>query len=129
MKSGRRRTWGMVPLILGLLLLWQILPADSQSPAPPQTRPAIYEFGRKLCPICHQMEQVLKAVQERYPGQLEVRLLFIDEDIKLFRQFNIAIVPTQVFLDESGQEVFRHEGLLFREKLEKKLRELKFVRE
>ena len=129
MKSGHRRCWAMVPLVLGLLLLWQILPAGGQSPAPPKTRPAIYEFARKLCPICRQMEQVLKAVREVHPGEFEVRLLYIDEDIKLFRRFNIAIVPTQVFLDASGKEVFRHEGLLPREQLEKKLRELKFVRE
>lgn len=129
MKSGQRRTWVRVPLILGLLLLWQILPAGSQVLAPAQMRPVIYEFGRKLCPICRQMEEVLKAVREVYAGEFELRLLYIDEDIKLFRQFNIAIVPTQVFLDASGKEVFRHEGLLPREQLEKKLRELKFVRE
>ena len=129
MKSGHRRIWARVPLILGLLLLGQILPAGSQILAPAQMRPAIYEFGRKLCPICHQMEEVLKAVQEVYAGQFEVRRLYIDDDIKLFRRFNIAIVPTLVFLDASGKEVFRHEGLFPREKLEKKLRELKFVRE
>lgn len=128
MKSGRG-CWAMVPLILGLLFFWQILPAGSQILAPAQNRPAIYEFARKLCPICHQMEEVLKAVQEVYAGQFELRLLFIDDDIKLFRRFNIAIVPTQVFLDASGKEVFRHEGLQSREQLEKKLRELKFVRE
>jgi thioredoxin 1 len=111
------------------LLLALCLPREGQAQGPAPARPAIYEFGRKLCPICHQMEEVLNGLQNRYADQFTLRLLYIDEDIKLFRQFNIAIVPTQVFLDASGKEVFRHEGLFPREKLEQKLRELNFVRE
>jgi thioredoxin 1 len=129
MRAGHRRTWVIIPFLLGALLLGHLLPAGGQGPAPPKSRPAIYEFARKLCPICREMEQVLLEVQGKYGEQFQVRVLYIDEDIKLFRQYQITIVPTQVFLDASGKEVFRHEGLFPREKLVVKLRELGFIRD
>ena len=129
MSAGHRRTWMIIPFLLGALLLSQLLPAGGQGPAPQKSRPAIYEFSRKLCPICRETEQVLLEVQGKYGEQFQVRVLYIDEDIKLFRQYQITIVPTQVFLDASGKEVFRHEGLFPREKLVVKLRELGFIQD
>jgi hypothetical protein len=41
----------------------------------------------------------------------------------------VAIVPTQVFLDPAGKEVFRHEGVFPKDQLIQKLRELKFIRD
>ena len=129
MSTNQPRPGIIVSLVWVTLLLGLCLPRVGQAQASAPARPAIYEFGRKLCPICHQMEDVLKDLQKRHGDQVAVRLLYIDEDIKLFRQFKIDIVPTQVFLDAAGKEVFRHEGLFPREKLEQKLRELKFLRE
>ena len=114
-------------VILGVALLCQALPAGGQGPTPATSRPVILEFARKLCPICKKMEQVLKEVQAQYPGQLEVKLVYIDEEEYLFRRYKISIVPTQVFVDAAGKEVFRHENLIPREKLVEKLRELKFI--
>ena len=98
-------------LILGLALLCQAFPAGGQVPTPATSRPVILEFDRKLCPICKKMEQVLKEVQAKYPGQFEVRLVYIDEEEYLFHRYKIFIVPTQVFVDAAGKEVFRHENL------------------
>jgi hypothetical protein len=41
----------------------------------------------------------------------------------------VVIVPSQVFLDPAGQEVYRHEGVFKKEDLIQKLRELKFIRD
>ena len=47
----------------------------------------------------------------------------------MFRHYRVDIVPTQIFLDADGRQVFRHEGVFAREKLIQKLRELKFVQD
>ena len=130
MRALSRLNLAMTPfilIILGALLVWPLPPAGGQSPAPPQARPAIYEFSRKLCPVCHEMEETLMALKYRYPGQFEVRLLFIDQEEYLFRRYKISIVPCHVFLDASGKEVFLNDGLFPKEKLEKKLRDLNFI--
>jgi thioredoxin 1 len=68
-------------------------------------------------------------VKARYRDQLEIRFAYIEPDEYLFKKFHIIIVPTQVFLDASGQEVYRHEGLISKEDILKKLRELRFIQD
>jgi thioredoxin 1 len=127
MKSGCPKK--IIVFLLGLLLLASILPAWAQAPGPPQTLPQLYEFDRKLCPVCRESELIVQEVKNLYPGQFAVRRLYIDENEPMFRRYRVAIVPTQVFLDPAGKEVFRHEGVFPKEKLIQKLRELKFIQD
>jgi hypothetical protein len=53
----------------------------------------------------------------------------MDEDDSLFRRYKVAIVPSQVFLDPAGHEVYRHEGPFKKADLIKKLRDLQFIRD
>jgi thiol-disulfide isomerase/thioredoxin len=112
---------------LAALLL--IFPVAVDAAAAPAAKPTIYEFGRKLCPICRATEAVLKDVEARYPGQITLRFLYIPEQEAVFREYGVTFVPTQIFLDAAGREVHRHEGPLTREELLEKLRALKFIRE
>jgi thioredoxin 1 len=127
MKSGCHGK--IIALILGAVLLAHLLPARAQAPAPPRALPTILEFDRKLCPICREAELNIQAVTSRYPGQFAVRKLYVDEHGPMFRQYRADIVPTQVFLDADGREVFRHQGVFPQEKLVQKLRELKFIQD
>jgi thioredoxin 1 len=71
----------------------------------------------------------MRDLKERYQGRLEVRFVSPDTDKELFRQYKIMLVPTQVFLDTGGQEVFRHVGAWSRDEVLQKLRDLKFISE
>jgi thioredoxin 1 len=73
------------------------------------------------------MEKILAAVKARYGSQVDIRLVYVDRDKDLAGQYKVMLIPTQVFLDPSGHEVFRHLGLFPQEELVKKLRELKFI--
>lgn len=117
--------------LVGLSLVTLLLSSPSAvcSSAAPDAKPTIYEFGRKLCPVCGEMAVVLKEIEARYRGQIILRFLFIDTEEPLFREFRVTIVPTQVFLDASGKEVFRHEGPISQKELITKLKELNFVRD
>ncbi len=125
MKSGRGSI--LISLLVGWMWLAPVLPALSQVPAAPKTLPVLLEFDRKYCPICRASELVILAVKDQYLGKFVVRKLYIDEDEYLFRRYKVVIVPTQVFLDAAGQEVYRHEGVFKTEDLIRKLRELKFI--
>jgi thioredoxin 1 len=126
MRLSRHPVWGLM-LVVGVLLCCLVLPAGSQPAAPPKTLPEIFEFARRLCPICKEMEQVLREIKLRYGDQVVIRQAFIDQEEYLFRRYKITIVPTQVFVDATGKEVFRHEGLFPKDKVLEKLRELKFI--
>lgn len=124
MKSGKVPVF----LLLALMLLFCTLPAVAQISEVPQGLPAILEFDRKFCPVCAKSETVIKAVKSQFPGRFTVRKIYIDEEQYLFRRYKVAIVPTQIFLNPSGQEVSRHEGPYNSpESFIQKLRELHFI--
>ncbi|OIO56240.1 MAG: thioredoxin [Candidatus Marinimicrobia bacterium CG1_02_48_14] len=70
------------------------------------------ELGSVNCIPCKQMQPVMRAIEDKYGSQ--VKIIFYDvwqTDQKHYaQQYGIRLIPTQVFLDENGQEFFRHEG-------------------
>ncbi len=101
--------------------------AQPQIQAPPASHAEILEFSRELCPMCEFMHKTLEQLQAKYGGQIRVRILHLDSDKKLFSQYNVVFVPTQIFLDAAGNEVFRHTGVFTLPELEKKLQQLKLL--
>ena len=127
MKPGRGSI--LILLLLGWMWLAPVLPALAQGPPAPKALPVLLEFDRKHCPVCRASESVILAVKGQYPGQFVVRKLYIDEEAYLFRRYQVVIVPSQVFLDPAGREVYRHEGVFKIKDLIQKLRDLKFIRD
>ncbi len=70
------------------------------------------ELGSVKCIPCRQMQPVMKAIEEKYGAQ--IRVVFHDvwkPDQKEFAsKYGVRVIPTQVFLDREGKEIFRHEG-------------------
>jgi len=112
---------------MGFLVLWPAWPTQAQGAASPQGKPALYEFGSKYCIPCKEMQKVMADLKAQYGDQLEVRLIYADEEKDLFGKFKVVLIPTQVFLDASGKELDRHLGALPKEEVIKKLKELKFL--
>jgi thioredoxin 1 len=83
------------------------------------------ELGSVNCIPCKQMQPVMKAIEEKYAGQ--VKVIFYDvwtEAGKPYaQQYKIRVIPTQVFLDSNGKEFFRHEGFFPLADIEKLLKE------
>ena len=79
------------------------------------------ELGSVRCIPCQQMQTVMKSIEMKY-GK-EVKIVFHDvwtEAGKPFGvKYGIEAIPTQVFLDESGKEYYRHVGFFPEEELVK----------
>jgi thioredoxin 1 len=114
--------------ILTIAMLCLALPGWCQSPTSPASKPALYDFGMGMCIPCKDMEKVLDSIKSKYGNQIEVRLILAEKERPMFEKFKIVSVPTQVFLDSSGQEVERHIGFFPEDELIKKLQDLKFVK-
>ncbi len=128
MRFSRHFMVGLVGLLIGFPLLWQPLPAQAQAQAPAKGRPALYEFGAGYCVSCKEMAKIIAELTPQYSDQIELRMVYVDKEKDLFQQYKILLIPTQVFLDASGKEVDRHIGALSKEKVVKKLKDLKFIR-
>jgi thioredoxin len=119
---------GLFCLVLGFLVVWQACPIQAIASTAGQGKPAIYDFGRGMCYSCIEMGKILDSVKGKYGNQIEVRLVMAENDEALFKQYKVMLIPTQVFLDASGKEVFRHIGLYPEKDLVAKLKELNFIK-
>lgn len=76
------------------------------------------------------MVPVLESLQKKYEGQ--IRVDFIDVKIKENREkvmkASINVIPTQIFYDSEGKEIFRHEGFLAEEDIKKIFKEKGFIK-
>jgi len=124
----RYRSFWLLCLLAGLVMICQAIPALSQSSPPPKAKPALYEFGAGYCYSCKEMEKVMAELKPSHGDQVEFRMVYVDKEEELFKQYKIMLIPTQVFLDISGKEADRHIGPLTKEEVLQKLRELKFIR-
>ncbi|MDA3910143.1 MAG: thioredoxin family protein [Bacteroidales bacterium] len=70
------------------------------------------EFGAKNCSACKRMEIVLEEVREKYPNYVKVVFVNVTlpQNQDMLNYFGISMIPTQLFLDEAGNEFFRHTG-------------------
>jgi thioredoxin 1 len=58
------------------------------------------------------MAPVLERVKKRFAGRAEVIVIDIRYDYDQARRFEIRAIPTQIFFDRDGKEVYRHVGFM-----------------
>jgi len=76
------------------------------------------ELGSTTCIPCKKMKPVLKSISEKYGEQIEVEFIDLKEDRAAAKKYKIRMMPTQVFLNEKGEEIHRHVGYYPEEQIE-----------
>lgn len=79
------------------------------------------ELGSVNCIPCRQMQPVMRSIEEKYGKQVKVVFHDVWKDKDAGKKYNIQLIPTQVFLDENGNEFYRHEGFYAEEEIIKLL--------
>jgi thioredoxin 1 len=72
--------------------------------------PKLIDLGSKGCVPCKKMAPILDSLREEYKGRAEVIFIDTRENRKAAAEYKIVFIPTQVFIDTAGKEVFRHVG-------------------
>jgi thioredoxin 1 len=85
--------------------------------APPPEVPVkgmvtLVDLGAKKCIPCKMMAPILEKLGKEYSGRAAIVFLDVWEDPKPAHRFGIQGIPTQIFFDREGREVFRHAGFL-----------------
>jgi thioredoxin 1 len=83
----------------------------------PVVLPRFLELGSVGCKPCQQMAPIVEELKKEYAGRLSVEFYDVLKDKAPARQYGIRVIPTQIFLDSQGQEIFRHEGFLPKEEI------------
>ncbi len=95
------------------LLLFAELPVAAAPPAVPvKGMVTMVDLGAGECVPCKMMAPILAKMEKVYAGKAAVVFLDVWKDQAPARPFGIRTIPTQIFFDKSGREVYRHVGFL-----------------
>ncbi|MCC7293321.1 MAG: thioredoxin family protein [Phycisphaerales bacterium] len=104
-------------------------PADIQEGASatlsaPAALPRMVDLGADKCIPCKQMAPILVELRQEYAGRATIEFVDVWKDPGAGEPYGVRMIPTQVFFDRDGKEVWRHEGFLPKTEIVAKLKEL-----
>ncbi|MBM3324274.1 MAG: thioredoxin family protein [Calditrichaeota bacterium] len=79
--------------------------------------PELVDLGGKFCKSCKAMAPILDEVSKEYAGRAKVTVIDVREDKEAGRRYGVRVIPTQIFFDANGKEVYRHEGFLGKDEI------------
>jgi thioredoxin 1 len=90
-------------------------------------KPMIVDFGSNSCIPCRQLRPVLQKIRKDFTGRLEVLIIDVQNNQKLASEYQVQVIPTVVFFDPGGKELFRHQGFMSDEKIKEQLTKMGVV--
>lgn len=81
-----------------------------QSTAGASGLPRLVDLGADQCIPCKMMAPILSELQKEYDGRFEVEVIDVARNRSAINEYKINLIPTQIFYDGSGKELYRHEG-------------------
>jgi thioredoxin 1 len=105
----------------------QALPSASDALAGDTPLPMLMDLGADKCIPCKKMAPILEALRAEFAGRFDVVFIDVWKNREAAVPYQIRLIPTQIFFDEAGNELFRHEGFLSREDILAKWAELSYA--
>lgn len=109
--------------------------ASSSSRTKPETapapgaakRPKMLELGSVTCHACQEMQPIIEELKAELKGKVDIVFIDVVKHGDVADRYGIQVIPTQIFLDAEGREVYRHVGFYPKEDILAKIRELGFL--
>ncbi len=86
--------------------------------------PRLVDLGATKCIPCKLMAPVLEELKKEFAGKMEVEFIDVWVNPDAGKPYDIEVIPTQIFFDASGKELFRHVGFFAKEDILTKWKEL-----
>jgi len=75
------------------------------------------DLGANRCIPCKMMAPILNKMEKQYAGRAAIVFLDVWVDPQPAEYFRIRTIPTQIFFNKKGKEVYRHEGFMSEEEI------------
>ncbi len=79
------------------------------------------DLGAHSCIPCKMMAPVLEKVEKKYADRAAILFIDVWQHPDQGHTFGIKAIPTQIFFDHTGREVFRHTGFYSTKKISRVL--------
>jgi thioredoxin 1 len=86
-------------------------------------KPVLVDFGANSCLPCRQLRPILKEIAREQAGKAEILIIDVYKFKSLAAEYRVQVIPTLIFFDKNGKEVFRHMGAWDKASIEGKLKE------
>ena len=70
------------------------------------------DLGAKSCIPCKMMAPILEKVEKDYKDKAAIIFIDVWEYRDQAQRFGIRAIPTQIFFNKEGEEVYRHVGFM-----------------
>jgi thioredoxin len=99
-------------VIVSVFLYASVVSAQDFSKIPEKGMITMIDLGAKKCIPCKMMAPILTKLQKAYEGKADIIFIDVWENRQQAPRFKIRAIPTQIFFNEKGEEVWRHVGFL-----------------
>ena len=77
--------------------------------------PKLLDLGANKCIPCKAMAPILDGLKKEYAGKMNVEFIDVWQNEDAGKQYGVEMIPTQIFFDAAGKEMFRHTGFFGKE--------------
>jgi len=82
------------------------------------------DLGAKKCIPCKMMAPILEKVEKDYEGKAAIFFIDVWKHRDQLERFGIRAIPTQIFFNQNGEEVYRHLGFMSEKEIVKQLKNM-----
>jgi thioredoxin 1 len=86
--------------------------------------PRLVDLGKDTCIPCKKMAPILGELRKEYDGKAVIEVIDLRDVPEAAKGYGIRLIPTQIFFDAEGKEVWRHEGFLPKDQITAKFAEM-----
>ncbi len=72
----------------------------------------LIDLGANQCVPCKLMAPILDKLQKDYKDKAAIVVIDVYKHNDQVQRFGIRAIPTQIFFDPNGKEVYRHTGFM-----------------
>ena len=82
------------------------------------------DLGAKKCIPCKMMAPIMEKMERVYQGKAAIIFIDVWKNREQAPRFGISSIPTQIFYDAEGKEVYRHVGFMSEEAIVTQLKKM-----
>ncbi|NLI83087.1 MAG: thioredoxin fold domain-containing protein [Deltaproteobacteria bacterium] len=104
-----------LPLLLCVMLASSCnagKPGSAVPEVPVKGMVTMVDLGATECIPCKMMAPIMAELEKEYAGKAAIVFIDVWEHREEAPKHGIRAIPTQIFFDKEGKEVFRHEGFM-----------------